>query len=89
MEICHPTFGWGTVCDDSWGIEDGKVTCRQLGFIGVRDIRKRAYYGEGSGPILMDGVSCTGNEPHLWNCTHKGWNQHNCAHDEDAGVECY
>ena len=89
VEVCHPTFGWGTVCDDTWHIEEGLVTCRQLGFTGASAVRTNAYYGQGSGPILLDDVSCAGHESHLWNCTHIGWNKHNCGHHEDAGVECY
>jgi hypothetical protein len=37
----------------------------------------------------LDDVSCTGHEQNLINCSHKGWGVHNCAHSEDAGVECY
>ena len=49
-----------------------------------------AYYGSGTGPVLIDYVSCTGNEQFLANCTNRGigvtssW----CGHDDDAGVQC-
>jgi hypothetical protein len=88
VEILNPNFGWGTVCNYSWEFTDSDVVCRQLGFNGANAVRGGSYYGEGSGPILLSEVQCTGEESYIWDCSHGGWNKHNCSHSRDAGVEC-
>ena len=47
-----------------------------------------AYFGEGTGPILLDNVECTGNEERITACPHQRIGQHNCLHSEDASVIC-
>ncbi len=47
-----------------------------------------AGFGQGTGPILLDNVRCTGNEPELANCQANSVGAHNCGHQEDAGVTC-
>lgn len=42
----------------------------------------------GSGKIWLDNVNCTGSEISLYDCTKPAWGEHNCNHNEDAGVEC-
>ena len=83
-------YGWGTVCDDDWDINDALVVCRQLGFSRATAAPHSARYGQAqaSYPTLLDDVRCTGSESYLWNCPHRGWNQEDCSHGEDASVEC-
>ena len=47
-----------------------------------------AYFGAGTGTILMDDVGCTGSEANLADCSYSS--TINCAggHSEDAGVRC-
>ena len=78
---------WGTVCDDFWSANDGTVACRQLGLPFVATTT-RASYGEGTGPIWLDNLFCTGSEDQLIDCTHNGFGVHNCRHFEDAGLIC-
>ena len=89
VEIYHPSYGWGTVCDDSWGLRDANVVCRQLGYNGATGAPHGARYGQGRGPILLDDVGCNGSEAYLWKCPSSGWASHNCDHREDASAECY
>ncbi|XP_071492673.1 MAM and LDL-receptor class A domain-containing protein 1-like isoform X7 [Diadema antillarum] len=82
-------YQWGTVCDDSWDLNDADVICRMLGFSGATSALQSAYFGEGSGPIWLDNVQCSGSESDINQCAHNGFGSHNCVHGEDAGVICY
>jgi hypothetical protein len=87
VEVYH-SGTWGTVCDDSWGINDARVVCRQLGFQDALTAPCCANFGRGTGQIWLDNVDCTGYESSLLSCRHSGVGIHNCGHHEDAGVRC-
>jgi len=87
VEVNH-NGQWGTVCDDRWDINDADVVCRQLGLSRAVSAPHRALYGQGSDPVWLDNVNCTGGEASLFECAHNGWGVHNCGHGEDAGVVC-
>ena len=79
---------WGTVCDDFWDLNDATVVCRQLGYLRAVFAYRTSQFGEGTGPIWLDDIHCNGTESRLDQCPHNGIGVHNCAHFEDAGVQC-
>lgn len=80
---------WGTVCSTtSWTYYNALTVCRQLGYVGAFSYSTDAHYGQGSGPIWMDQVSCTGREKALSLCSFHAWGVESCSHREDVGVSC-
>uniref|UniRef100_A0A670IBY1 SRCR domain-containing protein n=1 Tax=Podarcis muralis TaxID=64176 RepID=A0A670IBY1_PODMU len=87
LEVHHDGT-WGTVCDDDWDLKDAQVVCQQLGCGEATAALLSAYFGKGSGSILLNAVQCKGNESSFEDCSHNGWGVHDCKHKEDASVIC-
>uniref|UniRef100_A0A8C9FDA3 Deleted in malignant brain tumors 1 protein n=1 Tax=Pavo cristatus TaxID=9049 RepID=A0A8C9FDA3_PAVCR len=87
LEVFH-NGSWGTICDDDWNINSARVVCRELSCGDAVSAEKNAFFGEGTGDILMDDVKCTGDESFLVQCSHRELGVHDCLHKEDAGVIC-
>jgi len=52
--------------------------------------QSNAFFGQGTGPILLDDLRCTGTETRLIDCPSDGvGNSDFCnGHADDAGVQC-
>ncbi|KAK3517341.1 hypothetical protein QTP70_003466, partial [Hemibagrus guttatus] len=87
LEVFH-SGSWGTVCDDSWDIEDAQVVCRQLQCGVALSTHIPAWFGPGTGSIWMNEVECEGNETSLWICRFQLCEEGECGHHEYVGVVC-
>ena len=93
VEVCLGGH-WGTVCDDGWNINDATTVCRQLGYnYAISALTKaiptrRAYFGEGSGPIHLSKAQCSSRDTRLIDCDIDKTGINECEHNEDAGVIC-
>ncbi|XP_022097501.1 uncharacterized protein LOC110982977 isoform X2 [Acanthaster planci] len=87
VEVYHDCF-WGTIYDPGWDIRDANVVCRQLGYPSASQARRYAYFGRGTGLVLLRNVDCVGNESSIETCRHSGWFFGYYNHYYDAGVTC-
>ena len=78
---------WGTICWDSWDLQDGDVVCRQLGFEGAFAAIRLTEFGPIKSQKWLDDVQCGGNESSISECVHNGWGDHKCRFYA-AGVKC-
>ena len=61
------------------------ITCNYTGAQTFTD----AHFGQGSGPIYLGDVQCSGDETRLIDCNHGGIGGYDtCSHSDDAGVSC-
>ena len=88
VEVLH-NGTWGTICDNSWNVNDADVVCHQLGYNGALSAPGDAAFGLGTIQIWLDDLQCVGDETSISECSHRGWGVHSCRHSKDAGAVCH
>ena len=77
---------WGRVLAGTI-TEVDHVACRQAGYPYSEGIQS---FGQGSGPVWLTIIRCTGDEERLEQCWHDGWRRILCSYNycSDLGVRC-
>ncbi|XP_060564396.1 coadhesin-like [Ruditapes philippinarum] len=88
VEIFH-NGKWGTVCDDKFTELAATVVCRMLKYPWtVPRVFPPNHFKQGTLPIMLDNVVCSGSENSLIQCQHNSWGVNDCSHSEDVGISC-
>ncbi|XP_052551819.1 deleted in malignant brain tumors 1 protein-like [Tympanuchus pallidicinctus] len=77
---------WGTVCQDTWTLQDATVVCRQLGCGWALEAPGSERFGPGTGTLWPGAGGCSGTEDALWHCAAPV--QRGCQIGGGAGAVC-
>ena len=79
---------------DSWGyqaqVHISEIACCEIDefLCSVGAVALTSGFTNGGGQIWLDNVQCRGIEGRLIDCPRNALGNHNCGHNEDAGVRC-
>lgn len=79
---------WGTVCGESWDINDASVVCSQLDCGKAHKITTMSEYGRGTGQTWIEIIECSGRETSLSQCPQRPYMDRSCNTSSVAGVIC-
>ncbi|XP_021238839.1 antigen WC1.1-like isoform X3 [Numida meleagris] len=77
---------WGTICQDTWTLQDATVVCRQLGCGWALEAPGSERFGPGTGTLWLGAGGCSGMEDALWHCPAPL--ERGCKHGSSAGAVC-
>jgi deleted-in-malignant-brain-tumors protein 1 len=76
------------ICDHTFGMREGDVACRQMGYTRAISVVKNSYYATGIRPASISQIQCHGNETHLLQCPHRNDSNNHCDKFDQIGLQC-
>ena len=77
---------WGTVCGNSWGLQEATVACREMGFPNATAVNHGMRFRNVTGTIHQYDVNCTGIENGLLSCQRIETVEGECTGTHGEGV---
>ena len=79
---------WGSVCDETWDMNDAAVVCTYLQCGRAQKIPNSGFFGRGSTNMLIGEISCTGREHSPDECRQQNIGSSTCNSTSVAGLLC-
>ncbi|XP_071831062.1 scavenger receptor cysteine-rich type 1 protein M160-like isoform X3 [Apostichopus japonicus] len=78
----------GGICSTTFTLTEAKVACKQLGFFDALEVRSVTNPLLSTPYLLYEGITCTGEETNLNECTYTSLYNKNCPTFDYASIVC-